>query len=209
MSRDAFESSSVKPCVRAARPRIMQRVISSRYQYGDTLDSTALQIVEQLLEVSVVGIDDCVDGATPLGFDITLHLCRSDLQVLDLLLKSGANPNGPDSAGRTPLLLLIQLIAACAFAISEEDSNLRHQKMNARQRLRLLLADPRCNVNPEPSETMQTPLSRAKDALEEDQSRNYNCYRGSGENFFNAEIVRILEQAGATDDPRAVAGAPN
>ena len=59
-------------------------------------------------------------------------------------------------------------------------------------------------MNPGPSESMQTPLSKTKDALKKIQED-----KGSGWNFFNAEIVRILEQAGATDDPRAVAGAPD
>ena len=114
---------------------------------------------------------------------------------------------GPDSAGRTPLLLLVQSIAANAYAVWEENSEVQQNsqdRANARQRLRRLLADPRCNVNPEPGESMQTPLSKAKDALKEDQED-----QGSGENFFNTEIVQIFEHAGATDDPRAVTGAQN
>ena len=72
----------------------LHNVISGRFKYGDTVDATALLAVQQLLEVSVAGIDDCVHGYTPLGADISLHVCRSDLTVLELLLKYGADPNG-------------------------------------------------------------------------------------------------------------------
>ena len=163
-------------------------------------DSQPLQTVEQLLAMSTATIDDCVtmwnratsesSTNTLLGLALTQPWHKSDFRICELLLRSGANPNAPDGAGRSPILQIIEL--AAGVWLWNDSADERRFKAAVRKRLRLLLADPRYDANPEPSESMETPLSAARGALEADRHRDRGDSPGPS---FNAEIVQMLEMA--------------